>query len=219
MLAALDALLAQPLLLLLTLAAGAAIGIGVERLVEGQRRAERRAKWRGRKFGAPRRDRQPVSAADVAVDQLKLVMDADFTARPLLNRSEARVFRELDRMVTLRNPEWQVMAQVSVGEFIACADAAAHRCINSKRVDLLLMDPLCQARHAIEYQGAGHHQGTAAARDAIKKEALRKAGIGYHEILAGQTTPAEMKRLVERLVPEREAESGYAPPAAAKNIR
>ena len=37
--------------------------------------------------------------------------------------------------------------------------------------------------------------------DAIKKEALRKAGIGYHEIVAGHTTPAELKRLVDKLVP------------------
>jgi len=32
-------------------------------------------------------------------------------------------------------------------------------------------------RHALEYQGSGHHNGScAAARDAVKKEALRKAG-------------------------------------------
>ena len=63
------------------------------------------------------------------------------------------------------------------------------------------MDPEANVRHALEYQGNGHHQGTAAARDAVKKEALRKAGIGYHEIVAGHTTPAELKRLVEKLVP------------------
>ena len=55
-------------------------------------------------------------------------------------------------------------------------------------------------RHASEYQGTGHHQGTAAARDAAKKEALRKAGIGYHEVVAGHTTPGELRVLVERLV-------------------
>ena len=80
-------------------------------------------------------------------------------------------------------------------------DAEAHGCINSKRVDLLLVDPDCRARHAIEYQGTGHHQGSAAARDAVKKEALRKAGIGYHEVVAGHTTPKELRLLVERLVP------------------
>jgi hypothetical protein len=64
------------------------------------------------------------------------------------------------------------------------------------------MDETCRVRHVLEYQGTGHHHGTsAAARDAVKKEALRKAGIGYHEVVAGHTTPAELKRLVERLVP------------------
>ena len=80
-------------------------------------------------------------------------------------------------------------------------DPEAYACINSKRVDLLLVDDNCRARHALEYQGTGHHQGSAAARDAVKKEALRKAGIGYHEVIAGHTTPSELRRLVERLVP------------------
>ena len=37
--------------------------------------------------------------------------------------------------------------------------------------------------------------------DMSNKEALRKAGIGYHEVVAGHTTPGELKRLVEKLVP------------------
>jgi len=40
-----------------------------------------------------------------------------------------------------------------------------------------------------------------AARDAVKKEALRKAGIGCHEIVADHTTPSELRALVEKLVP------------------
>ena len=92
------------------------------------------------------------------------------------------------------------MAQVSLGEILRSKDADAYRCINSKRVDLLLVDGDCQPRHAIEYQGGAHHQGTAAARDAVKREALRRAGIGYHEVTAGQTTPTELRRLVEKLM-------------------
>jgi hypothetical protein len=127
-------------------------------------------------------------------------MGSEFTTQPLLNRSEARVFKELDRIVLSCNPNWQVMAQVSLGEILKSKSSEAYRCINSKRVDLLLVDDECNPRHAIEYQGGGHHQGTAAARDAVKKEALRRAGIGYHEVVAGHTTPAELRRLVERLV-------------------
>ncbi|HTN14643.1 MAG TPA: DUF2726 domain-containing protein [Sphingomonadaceae bacterium] len=207
MLATLDALLDQPILLLVVLAVGAAIGIAVEKLFAAQDRALKRAYWQ-RRFANKRRGGGPVpvgssglSKEDIAADQLKLVMKADFRDRPLLNKSEGNVFRVLDKIVIARNPQWQVMAQVSVGEFIACDDTDAYRCINSKRVDFVLMDEHCRARHALEYQGNGHHQGSAAARDAVKKEALRKAGIGYHEVVAGHTTPAELKRLVEKLVP------------------
>ena len=134
-------------------------------------------------------------------EQLRRVMAADFTARPLLNRPEAQVFEALDKAVIARNPKWQVMAQVSLGEFLSSKDKAAYLAVNSKRVDFALMDDRCCVRHALEYQGTGHHQGNAAARDAVKKEALRKAGIGYHEVVAGHTTPAELKRLIDRLVP------------------
>jgi hypothetical protein len=127
-------------------------------------------------------------------------MNATFTIQPLLNRGEARVFRELERIVTGCNPTWHVMAQVSLGEVLRSKDADAYSCINSKRVDLLLMDGDCRPRHAIEYQGNAHHQGTAAARDAVKKEALRRAGVGYHEVVAGHTTPGELRQLIERLV-------------------
>jgi hypothetical protein len=50
-----------------------------------------------------------------AADQLRIVMGANFTIQPLLNKSEARVFKELDRIVIGCNPSWQVMAQVSLG--------------------------------------------------------------------------------------------------------
>lgn len=137
-----------------------------------------------------------------AVDQLRAVMTAEYTAQPLLNESEARVLKELDRFVHDCDPRWRVMAQVSLGEILTSTDPAAYASINSKRVDLLLVDGDYLPRHAIEYQGSGHHQGTAAARDAVKKEALRRAGIGYHEVIAGQTTPSELRRLVEKLVPK-----------------
>ena len=74
------------------------------------------------------------------------------------------MFKELDRNVVGCNPAWQVMDQVSMGEIIRSKDPVAHSCINSKRVDLLLVDGNCQPRHAIEYQGGAHHQGAAAAR-------------------------------------------------------
>ncbi len=204
------ALIDRPLVLIAVLAVGAVLGIGVERLVEGQKRAERRAYWQGRNSGKKggkvvplKKDglSEAAKANGGATDQLACVMAADFSARALLNRPEANLFKALDAAVIARNPGWQVMAQVSLGEFLASPDKDAYWAINSKRVDFALMDPDARVVHAIEYQGSGHHQGTAAARDAVKKEALRKAGIGYHEVVAGHTTAGELRRLVEKLVP------------------
>ena len=201
------ALIENPHLLVAVLAVGAFFGMTVERFATQMRRQAWRERNRGRWNNKARREgpwpskpEPPVPKQPDAADQLRIVMGADFTVQPLLNKSEARVFKELDRIVIGCNPAWHVMAQVSLGEVLRSKDADAYRCINSKRVDLLLVDEDCQPRFAIEYQGGAHYQGTAAARDAVKKEALRRAGIGYHEVVAGYTTPSELRRLVGRLV-------------------
>ncbi|MDF3075506.1 MAG: hypothetical protein K0S54_3173 [Alphaproteobacteria bacterium] len=187
------ALIDKPFWFAAVLAVGAFIGMAIESIaMEMRRRA-----WRKRNPGGVNNGFRPRDAAD----QLRIVMAAQFSARPILNKSEARVFKDLDRMVLSCNPGWQVMAQVSLGEILGSPDKQAYLCINSKRVDLLLVDELCNPRHVFEYQGGGHYQGTAAARDAVKKEALRRAGITYHEVVGGHTTAAELRQLVERLVP------------------
>ena len=189
---------------------GAAAGMTIERFLSDKRwkayRARNRQHWVKRAENAiATMPRLPQKSLLDAAEQLRIVMGASFSIQSLLNKREARVFKVLDRAVIDINPAWQVMAQVSLGEILSSKDAEAYSCINSKRVDLLLVDGDCRPRHAIEYQGDGHHQGTAAARDAVKKEALRRAGIGYHEIVAGHSTPTDLRRLVEKLVDKQEA--------------
>ena len=92
------------------------------------------------------------------------------------------------------------MGQVSLGEVAASPDKDAYFAVNSKRVDLVIVDRECRPLHAIEFQGSGPHTGeNTAARDAIKKEALRRAGIGYVEVVSGDT-PAEVRGMVRKLV-------------------
>ena len=189
------ALIDKPLQLLAVLFVGGLIGVMWERFV----RWDNRRTWRHRNKWRP--DKKPDSKlAPIvdAADQLRIVMKADFKPQRLLNKSEARLFKAVDKQVLEARPGWQVMAQVSLGEILKSEDKAAYGCINSKRVDLLIVDEDCRPLHAIEYQGGAHHQGSAAARDAVKKEALRRAGIGYVEVIAGDT-PAELRRVVERL--------------------
>ena len=199
----------RPLLLIVILFVGAMIGIGIEKHDRWQkrRRWEKRQQRQGKKGEvatgpwAGKLGLAPERKMPDAADQLRTVMKADFKAQPLLNKSEARLFKAIDKWVIELRPGWQVMAQASLGEILRCEDKDAYLCINSKRVDLLIVDSDCKPVHAIEYQGGGHFKGAhhTAARDAVKKEALRRAGIGYVEVVAGDT-PAELRRVVGRLV-------------------
>ncbi|HJQ78301.1 MAG TPA: DUF2726 domain-containing protein [Lacipirellulaceae bacterium] len=93
----------------------------------------------------------------------------------------------------------RVFAQTSLGEILKSSNEDAFRSINSKRVDILVVDRGGWPFLAVEYQGDGHYQGTAAARDAVKKEALRKAGVRYMEFCAQDTEDQIKSRLREHL--------------------
>lgn len=205
------ALIDQPLLLAMVLAVGAAIGMGVERVVEGWKRAERRGRWQKRsgKSSWQRSHLKPVpdlvaakpaSPAATAAKQLRVVMEAEFSARPLLNAGERRLLSVLDKALADESPGWRAMGQVSLGEILASPNEAAFFAVNSKRVDFLIVDAECRPLHAVEMQGKGHHlNDNTAARDAVKREALRRAGIGYVEVVSGDT-PAEVRAMVRKLV-------------------
>lgn len=93
---------------------------------------------------------------------------------------------------------YRVFAQSNLGEILASRDEQAFRSINSKRVDILIVDQGSWPVLAVEYQGGGHYQGTAAIRDAVKKEALNKAGVGYAEVF-----PSDTAEKIERLIQKR----------------
>ncbi len=113
--------------------------------------------------------------------QLNAVMAGSFEKKRLLSKSEYRIFKVIEDDVIAARIGYRVFAQTCLGEIPKSPDQDAYRSINSKRADILVVDPCGWPVLAIEYQGSGHYQGTAAARDAVKKEALRKAGVGYLE--------------------------------------
>lgn len=114
-------------------------------------------------------------------------MAADFSARKVMRTGEYRVFRVVEQILKANPAGRRVFAQTALGEIIESKDRVAHSAINSKRVDVIVIDWNGLPLVAIEYQGEGHYQGSAAARDAVKKEALRKAGVQYVEIMHHHT--------------------------------
>jgi hypothetical protein len=172
-----------PLLLAFVALSGFIGGLGVG--VRGQR--SQRPAWRkgrsrkGMTTTSPsllpiRNDRVDPAA------QLNTVMNAEFRPKRLMSKSEARTFLQIERLLRVQEAGWRVMAQVSLGEVLTSADAKAFAAINSKRVDMLIIARDGHPLAAVKFQGSGHYLGTAAARDAVKREALRRAGVDFIEV-------------------------------------
>ena len=158
------------------------------------------ARWPRRVYRAPFRFEKNLSLdlTDVG-QQLHAVMAASFQRRRLLSTSEYQAFKIIEADVAAERRGYRVFAQTSLGEVLTSPDENAFRSINSKRVDILIVDPGGWPVVAVEYQGGGHYQGTAAARDAVKKEALRKAGVRYVELSAGDGAEQIRSRVREQL--------------------
>jgi hypothetical protein len=116
-----------------------------------------------------------------------------------MNVSEYKVFKVVENEVAAAKKGHRAFAQTSLGQVLESASSDAFRSINAKRVDILVVDRGGWPVFAVEYQGPGHYQGTAAARDAIKKEALRRAGVGYLEVTQDESEDQLRLRLREHL--------------------
>jgi hypothetical protein len=171
---------------------------------KGQWRSRRQGSWRPKIVPSKHESQSNPFALGDSVDQLRIVSNASFQPQRLLSRAEARVFKAAEKAIDEFNLPWRVMAQVCLGEILKSADMMAYRSINSKRVDILIISEDHLPIAAIEYQGTGHYLSDAAARDAVKKEALRRAGIGYIEIAFGDESN-EVKNQISRLMARRKA--------------
>lgn len=115
---------------------------------------------------------------------LAIVAKSSYHKVPLMNKSEHRLFYLLLNYLKSHNLDshFLLFSQVAMGEFIKAEQDEAYAKINHKRVDFLITDKQSNPIAVIEYQGHAHYQHNAAERDAIKREACRKANIAFIEI-------------------------------------
>lgn len=73
-------------------------------------------------------------------DQLKVVSssEAKFTAQPLMRGGEFKVFKPIENQIMPSFKGCRLFAQVCLGEILN-ADETVRRCINSKRLDILII--------------------------------------------------------------------------------
>ncbi len=149
-------------------------------------------------FDRTKRAGEPPRSKWDSADQLRAVMRARFEPKKIMNLEEYRTFQAVELEMQAIGGGHRVFAQTCLGEVLK-TDGWAHSTINSKRVDILVVGPSGLPVLAVEYQGTGHYQADAAARDAVKKEALRRAGVSYLEVPAGETQD-EIRRKVRELL-------------------
>lgn len=178
------------------LLAAALMAVLLQRIVSrrSDRRESRSREMRSRepqlsRTETPRSDR---SQLDDPIAQMECISNLEFQPRRLLDRSEYGILRILEKIAAEKSAGHRVMAQTSLGEVIALkapyvseqAHNLAFRSINSERLDFLIIDRLGIPVLAVEYQGHGRYRHQTLMRDPVKREAVRRAGIGYLEIPA-----------------------------------
>lgn len=140
---------------------------------------------------------RPGGIVDSAAD-LRLVSDAGFAPRPLLSGREADVLGFVEAAVAETRQGWRVVPQVRLVDIVASADAEANAVIGEHRLDMLIVSGAHLPVAALDYQPLGQLKEDSALRDAIKREALRRADIPFIEIRANE--PLEgLKAQIQRL--------------------
>lgn len=148
-------------------------------------------------------DEKPKASGNSHLDA---IANVSFVRQKVLNREEFKVLQVLEKTSEDLGPSFRLLIQPSLGELIkpdadfhSVSGKAAYRAVMAKRLDFGIVDKNGYLVAAIEYQGSGHYQQKAFVRDAVKREALRKAGIDLIEIKKGEL-PSDLDRRVRKSI-------------------
>jgi hypothetical protein len=121
---------------------------------------------------------------------LRLVSDAGFASKPLLSGREADALGFVEAATAEAGQGWRVVPQVRLVDILASSDAEANAVIGEQRLDMLIVSASHLPVAALDYQPLGQMRDDSALRDAIKREALRRADIPFIEIRANEPLDA-----------------------------
>ena len=131
--------------------------------------------------------------------QLEEVLKCKFEKQRLFNQTEEKVYRLIIEMInTHAEGHFKVNEQTSLGEILKCKEDfwgnKAFKAINSKRIDLLIVNRDLMPIAAIEVNGTGHYFNNALERDEIKRAAIESAGIKYIAIRENENAKEKLER-------------------------
>lgn len=127
-------------------------------------------------------------------NQLRFVSEASFVKKAIMSKEVYHVFTIVEQFMREKSQGHRVLPEVPLGAILWCNDYSgdhrAFKSINSKRLDIGVIDKFGKPCLAIEYQGGGHWRGNAEGRDAVKRLALEKAGIPLVELFPQENAEA-----------------------------
>lgn len=139
-------------------------------------------------FGSKRAVARP---DDVA--RLRHVSDARFLVKRLMTDNEAIVLSEIESIIDEIAEPWRVLAQVGLAQVIGSVSAEASASIDGQVAAMVIVTADRTPIAVVEYQSLGQVRGDDVMRDAIKREALRRAGIAFIEVRASDE-PGDLRR-------------------------
>ncbi len=135
--------------------------------------------------------------------QTNFEIQHQYFAKRILNKKEYECLRNLESSIKVcnrlnNNEYYRLFVQVSLGEILGADDDDSFALVNAKRSDFVVVNKSGYPVAAIEYQGRGHHQGNAAERDRIKKQAFASANIPlieYNEVSSLNEIQMQLEKL------------------------
>ncbi|MEM7641037.1 MAG: DUF2726 domain-containing protein [Pseudomonadota bacterium] len=170
--------------------------------------------------------RERLRAQDDAPKSFDAITAVGIERQRLMNRSEYWLYKTLQALAPDLPGHPLIFPQVPIGEVLRVVPSKgtpaerrrASQDIQCKRVDFALTDRSGHILAAVEYQGRGHYQGTAAFRDQIKQAVFRRAGIPLVEI-EPHASPDDIAAILAHALSPKRAPGRPAsdPPALASN--
>lgn len=144
------------------------------------------------------------------VTRLRNVTGARFLVKRLMSDNEAIVMREVEAIIDEIGQAWRVLAQVSLSQIIGSTNVDAVAAIDGQVAALMIVGSDRTPIAVVEYQSLGMARGDDVMRDAIKREALRRAGIAFIEVRASDE-PGDLRRDLMSLAARLQAVAESAP--------
>lgn len=142
-------------------------------------------------------------------DQMEAIVSISFERKPLVDREAVPLLRAVEMICREIDPGLRVHAQVCLGEAITprrrgvlaekvqwAADSIA-----GKSLDFAVFDRDGMIVAALEFEGSKQQPSRSFLRDAVKREAIRKAGVAFLEVERAYSVEELTRQLYDTLAP------------------